>query len=365
LIFFFIGEILLRVIHIPGIKFNTAKFDNLTGAIYYPNSLATYRSLNGEYIERTINRWGYLDVNYEPKKKDDVFRIGFFGDSYTEARQVPLEQTFFRLIESDLNNYKVETLSFGISGYGTLQSYLTSNKYADFFDLDMVVYVFCENDVANQIFEINRSPNIPYATLKDNTIVIDNSFREKNKHRTSLIYRIGDYLKAKSLLVSTLSDRISLLMRYGFQPNLLGRNAEKAMPREESKPTVGTYPTLGDKPKPSEWPSDLREYALKLEEALLLKWKDDLSTRSKKFVILYIPYNDEWQKPSELQDSWKSWLENFSHSTGIHFVDPTESFFIAYKNGNKIYDDHFAADGHRAFANAFTKWFKSNYSVQK
>jgi hypothetical protein len=366
LIFFFIAEIFLRVIHIPGIKFNTAKFDNLTGAIYYPNSIATYRSLNGEYIQRTVNRWGYLDVNYETTKKPDVFRIGFFGDSYTEARQVPLEKTFFRLIESDLKEFNVETLSFGISGYGTLQSYLTSRKYTDFFDLDMVIYVFSENDVANQIFEINRSPNIPYATLKDNKLFIDNSFREKNKYRTSLIYRIGDYLKAKSLLVSTLSERITLLMRYGIQPNPVENKADRTVTPEKTTPaTISTYPVLADKPKPSVWPKELKEYALKLEETLISRWKNEISAKSKKFIILYIPYNDEWQKRSELQDSWKSWLQNFCHLAAIDFVDPTESFFIAHNNGKKIYDDHFATDGHRAFANAFTKWFKSNYSFRE
>jgi hypothetical protein len=148
ILFLFISEIILQIVPIPGIQFDVAKSNTLVGGGYYPNSTQTYRNDRGDFVRRKINQWGYPDKNYKKEKADDVFRIGFLGDSYTQAIQVPLEQTFFRLIEDSLKNYNIECLAFGISGFSTLQSYLTCRKWIDFFDLDMVVYVFCENDLA-------------------------------------------------------------------------------------------------------------------------------------------------------------------------------------------------------------------------
>ena len=42
------------------------------------------------------NRDGFRDVAHQAAKPPGVTRIGFFGDSYVQAAQVPLETTFFR-----------------------------------------------------------------------------------------------------------------------------------------------------------------------------------------------------------------------------------------------------------------------------
>ena len=41
----------------------------------------------------------------------------------------------------------------------------------------------------------------------------------------------------------------------------------------------------------------------------------------------------------------------------IQFIDPTSYFFKYHKNNIKIFDDHFSAVGHSAFAEAFISWF--------
>jgi hypothetical protein len=80
-----------------------------------------------------------------------VYRIGFFGDSYTEARQVPLDSTFSRIVERELGRDSIETLAFGIMGIGTVHEYLLSTRETARFDVDMVVYVFFENDPADNL----------------------------------------------------------------------------------------------------------------------------------------------------------------------------------------------------------------------
>ena len=212
-----LGEILLRVIPIPGVQFNTAHFSPHVGTALTPSVSNTYRNERGDYVVRQINRFGYMDKDHTREKPPGVYRIGFFGDSYTEARQVPLENAFFRLIESDLSADRVECLAFGITGFSTLQSYLTSMKWMDVFDLDLVVYVFCENDLGDLIKEIKKSPNVPYAVLTPTGFEIDNSFRKNNEHRKKLYFRAANYLTSHSLVVSTIVDRVRLLARYGIK----------------------------------------------------------------------------------------------------------------------------------------------------
>jgi hypothetical protein len=350
---FSLGELLLRVIPIPGVEFNASKYDSNTGATYYPNAETTYRSVNGDSVVRKANRFGYLDIDHDKEKRPGIFRIGLFGDSYTAARQVNLDETFCRIIGSGLIKYNVETLCFGIPGYSTLQSYLTSNKYTNFFDIDMVVYVFSENDLGDQIPEIKGVKNIPFAKLVDGSFSIDYSFRKKTKYKNSLLYKIGDYLSAHSLLITTLYQRITMLWKHGIKIRLTEN--EKMMATKPEQKTENHIPTSTD--LPSTWPVKWKTYATKLDELIILKWKNDVESDSRQFVIFYIPRPREWMKPTELQDSWKPWLENLCKTHGITFIDPSESFLKAYEENKQLYDDHFAPDGHRAFADAFLQWF--------
>ena len=98
-----IAEVLLRIIPIPGITFHSYYYDDLTGGRSHPNTTVMYRNERGDHHRRKVNSWGFLDRNHELAKGPGVVRIGFFGDSFTEAAQVPLEQTFVRLSEDNLN----------------------------------------------------------------------------------------------------------------------------------------------------------------------------------------------------------------------------------------------------------------------
>ncbi len=358
-IIFSVGEILLRFVPIPGVEFESWTFDNVTGTVLYPGSRLTYRNDRGDYVERKANSLGYLDYDHEKKKPDGVMRIGFFGDSFTEARQVTLESTFFRLIEKDLKDYNVETLSFGIQCYSTLQEYLTSKKYTDFFDLDLVVYVFYENDPANNI-KISRLTYIPYAVSGDNGFEIDNSFRESTKFKNRWYYKIGDYLDANSLLISTINKRIRLFLRFGVKTEITYREramAAKYENRESKRP-------LDALDLPSTWPDDLKDYAIEIAESIILKWKKEVEDQGREFVILYVPRETEWKKETKDQDSWKPWLEKFCEKNKIIFIDPTEEFFLMDKEGEELYYDHLTVGGNRTFANSFIKWFK-NYRAKE
>ena len=349
-----ISEIVLRVVPIPGVKYNLAKYDSLTGYGYYPNTTNIYRNDRGDYAKRSINEWGYFDKNYTQKKKAGYVRIGFFGDSFTQAAQVPLEQTFHYLIGDSLKGQKIETLSFGVSGYSTYQAYLTSNKWADFFDIDIVVYVFFENDPGDQIESIKKEPTFPYPLLTDGHITVDNSFRELGKHKTKLYYRIFDYLTANFLVFSTMSDRIKLLSKHGVQVTV--NEKDRLLKNAATDSTVKIYPpNLDLTDPPSLWPDSLRTFAMDLEKAVLLNWKDQLAKKNKKLVVLYTP--NKVKVPATAQNSWKPFLQNLCLENQISFIDPTDELIKTEQNGFETFYDHYTKFGHQAVCRVFASWY--------
>ncbi len=354
LLVFIIGEVALRIIPIAGIKYNEYRFDPDVGSGLYPHSKVIYRNDQGVHVVREVNRWGFLDKDHEPQKPDGVFRIGFFGDSYTEAEHVELKDTFFRRIESMLTPKRVETLAFGVTGYSMLQAHLLFLKWADFFDIDLAVYVFVENDLGDQLATIDRSWDKPYLVLKDGEMVVDYGFREKHKHKQKFLYRIAKYLTAKSLLMATVSERLKLLKRYGIQMRITEQERKMATKAKDVVNVVATD-------LPSTWPIALRNEAQKLGRLELLKFREDVARHQKDFAVLYVPRETEYQKPVLQQDSWKLWLETLCRYEGIRFIDPTLMLMRTAAAGQPVYYDHFTPAGHEAFAIAFKNWFVQNY----
>jgi hypothetical protein len=352
-----IGEVLLRLRPIPGIQHNTADYSPLVGAALTPGVVNTYRNERGACVRRRINQFGYMDKDHNPDNPSGLYRIGFFGDSYTEARQVPLEDTFFRVIERDLGPDRVECLAFGVSGFSMFQSYLTCTRWLDFFDLDLAVYVFCENDIGDQIREVHGSSNSPYPILTPTGIEVDNSFRKKNAYRDKFYFRVGNFLTSHSLVIATIWDRARLLARYGIKIRVT--EADRMMAgRTANKVREDGYPRQGD--PPSLWPDTLRTYAENLGKAVILKWKDDVERSGRKFAILYIP-RGEIQDEKMAQDSWKPWLQGLCAAEGIPFIDTTPRLLEAMGMGKEVFFDHFTKDGHVAAADAFTTWFRSTF----
>lgn len=339
------AEIILRIVPIPGIQFDIAKYDPVAGGGYYPNSTVIYRNEQGDHVRRKINRWGYADKDHDREKQEGIYRIGFFGDSFTHAVQVPLDQTFFRLIEKRLQGHRIECLAFGVCGYSTLQSYLNWKRWADFFDIDMAVYVFCENDLGDQMKDINKSGTVPYAVLSEGGFTIDNSFRESRKNRQRFYYKVGDFLTAHSLVAATISQRLKLLFRHGIKTRVTEEDrAMAALPND-----------------PSVWSDSLKEYAKKLGEAVISKWRDEVKKRGKTFVVAYAPNSLEVDE-TDASGRWKPWLKEFCQSNHILFVDPCADFIRMNRRGFEVFFDHFTKYGHVAFSDSFARWFEDNSS---
>src|ERR1044072_6438684 len=83
---------------------------------WWPREGRTYVPINGQ---------GFRDRERSIAKPAGTFRIAILGDSFAEAFQVPLEKTFWAVMERQLSacipegKQRVEVLNFGVSGFST------------------------------------------------------------------------------------------------------------------------------------------------------------------------------------------------------------------------------------------------------
>lgn len=117
------------------------------------------------FAQVDINRFGYRDRDWAPKA-DGVWRIAVLGDSFTEAVQVDIEQTWWRRLEALLNERgclgrPVEILNFAHSGYSNTQSLVTLRRDVARHRPDEVLLAFFSgNDV------LENHPTLAYDPIR-------------------------------------------------------------------------------------------------------------------------------------------------------------------------------------------------------
>jgi len=361
-----LAELILRVAPIPGVSFHSFYYDDVTGGRYYPHSTFVYRNDRGDHVRRQVNSWGYLDEEHALAKNPGTVRIGFFGESYTQAAQVPIEETFFRLIEHDLNEdarlagrteTHYETIAFGVSGFGTLQSYLESHRWTNRTDLDYAVYVFVENDPGAHLPVINRSNEVPYPRISGDSVVVDDSFNQRYAYKASRLHRAQQAVKAHSLVVSTVVSRLKLLREHGIKTSVTPDERQMAVKGDKTRiPDPGWAP--------STWPDTLRDQAADVSRRVMDKWAADVKRSGRKFIVIYIPREREMAKPYADQDTWAEWLMTTCETRGIPVVDPSPFLLERKARSEEVFYDHLAAKGHVAVADAFVKFFETTYPEQ-
>ena len=82
-------EIGLRIAGVSNPIFDD--YDPVRGVRLRPGKEGWYRKEGLAYL--SINSMGYRDLEHPQKKPPRSFRIAVLGDSFTEARQVPRENT--------------------------------------------------------------------------------------------------------------------------------------------------------------------------------------------------------------------------------------------------------------------------------
>lgn len=131
--------------------------DPQTGWSLQPGATGRWFNPHHEYdVQVTINSQGLRDVERPGyAKPTGVWRVLLLGDSYVEGLRVPLEQTFGKVLEAQLNadagpDLRYEVINAGVSGWGTDQQLLWFRSEGFKYRPDLVVLAFFPgNDFQN------------------------------------------------------------------------------------------------------------------------------------------------------------------------------------------------------------------------
>jgi len=116
--------------------------------------LDTEIQVEGRTVGVRFNSLGFRDVEHEETKSPGTKRIIVVGDSFSEAIQVNLEQTYIRRLQALLNardnTGRWEVINMGVGDFGTAQECIALEQVGLRFDPDIVIcQVFPLNDIGN------------------------------------------------------------------------------------------------------------------------------------------------------------------------------------------------------------------------
>lgn len=163
---FLISEAGLRLMNISYPVFHG--FDPVRGRVLEPGMEGWFHYEGNAYVK--INSAGFRDVEHPIQMPKGTYRILLLGDSYTEARQVMLEDTFGRKVEQQLQScerllpHNVEVINFGVPGYGNAEELITLRSRGWAYDPDLVLTMFFSgNDLIDNFprAELRESEYIP------------------------------------------------------------------------------------------------------------------------------------------------------------------------------------------------------------
>jgi hypothetical protein len=193
-------EVGLRIVGYTYPEFYMA--DMHRGYALRPGMEGWYRKEGEAYVR--INSDGLRDREHAKPKPPHTLRIAVLGDSYTEALQVPFEDSFCAVLERKLRECQpftgpnVEVINFGVSGYGTTQELITLRQKVWQYEPDVVLLaVTTSNDISENVRALKKVDEIPYFVWRDGKLVEDDSFRQAEtfRWRNSALNRFGSWFR--------------------------------------------------------------------------------------------------------------------------------------------------------------------------
>ena len=124
-------EVGVRILHLEPDRFWEP--DALIGSRHIAGKAGWWTQEDREFVVPVaINAQGWRDVERPASKPEGTLRVLVLGDSFAEAMQVPLEDSFPRRLEAELNGMQkkpVEVVNTGLSGFGTCCMFTYFREY--------------------------------------------------------------------------------------------------------------------------------------------------------------------------------------------------------------------------------------------
>lgn len=281
---FFLIEIGLRVF---GISYpNFYIHDDLIGYSHKPGAKGLWNKEGEAYI--TINRAGLRDREHSLENPPGTFRIVLLGDSYTEAMQVPMEQTYGARLEQELSGCPalagrhVEVVNFGVSGYSTAQELLVLGHKVPPYHPDLVLLAFfTENDIRGNSQELDHHDMSPYFVMRDGRLVLEDSFRRSTEFRLHQLPFLSEAFEVSRVL------QVFREAKYKLKA-YLKKIALRQLMKDRGGPDIDLDSLVYLDPTDPAW-----EHAWKITEELIVLMKRESEEGDSRFLLVSLSNPDQ------------------------------------------------------------------------
>lgn len=319
-------------------------WDNLRdGMVIHPPNLSVYLNNFGHAVQ--FNSIGMRDREHVVEKKEGVFRVLLFGDSFMEALQVGFEESFPRVLEDrlrELTSREVEVINCAVSGWGTDDQLAYLERYGLQFHPDLILIAMTiHNDVADNMRE-------RFHTLVDGQLV--------TKPKQEMTWLEFKTLKIKDFLASHF-HLTQLLRKYRYRQDLVNsaqsldshllqlvQNAETTQMALGWELTYQLFSRIQKVGKEigAETMVFLVPLAIQLYDDKLMGFLVASGVSRNEIVL---------EKPQEK-------MKDFANVSGIHIIDLLPDFREWREKNQKslhVADGHWNADGHHIAAEVVTR----------
>lgn len=374
-------EIMLRLIGYSYPIFYAT--DYYRGFALRPGIEGHYQREGASYVR--INSDGQRDREHSKTKPADTVRIAVLGDSFAEAMHVPMEQTFWSLMEHKLEECNafpgkhVEVMNFGVSGYGTAQELMTLRQKVWDYSPDIVMLTFTTyNDVYDNSRALSKTQDVPYFIYRNGELVYDASFRDSSAYgwHDSRLSKFGRWFHDHLRLVQ--------LVHYAQFVGKLRLNEWRDRRRDATQPrqTPPAATTTRAAPRAEEIGMENMTYLEPLDdnwkeawhvtEGLILKMRDEVRQRGAKFIVVTLSNAIQVYPDPVVRQNFMGHigvntifypnqrLKALAEREQIDFLDLAEPM-QSYADQNKVFlhgfgsdlggNAHWNVDGHRLAAN--------------
>jgi hypothetical protein len=251
-----------------------------------PNMQAWHRREGKAFV--SINSRGLRDREHADEKPANTIRIAVIGDSYTEAMQVPAEEAFWAVMARQLESCaafegkRIETINFGVSGYGTAQELITLREHVWRYSPDIVLLaVTTSNDVTDNSRPLKKK-DIPYFVRRDGQLVLDDSFASSSEFRwrASWLNQTSRKIRDSSRVIQAIHQSHGAIKDYVSAKRKSWMNSGKNKTLRELGDELGVDNLIYTEPGDDTW----RE-AWAITEELITIMSREVETHGARFVV--------------------------------------------------------------------------------
>jgi hypothetical protein len=344
------------------------------GAKLRPGINGYFLKEGGGYV--SINSDGLRDREHSLAHPQNTLRIAVLGDSFPEAMQVNQDETFWAVMEKDLqgcpslNGRRVEAINFGQSGFGTAQELLALRHRAWKYEPDVVLLAFFTgNDVADNSPALMEHDYNPFFRLQDGQLVLhDRRTRERwqeEQRKRSWGEKFYRWRRDHFRITQVLHQGEMTLKTWRSPPG----TGETAANQHVSEP--GISDSMYREPVSPVW-----QEAWKVTEALLVQMRDEVAAKGARFFVVVLSTGAQVDPDPAVRAAFAQGLgvkdlfypdrrlEKFCQREGIPIL-LLEPAFQQYATAHQVYlhgfkgnlgGGHWNPNGHRLAGDMIARW---------